>query len=178
MKVLFLSLTLNSYYLHVNCIAILRRKLPPERSIFGHNNQCNCEKLRPNQREVSRQRAGSCQAAVQLFNTSLYLFLDFLLLLCGFFQLGLQVTDLAQVPGRLGHAHKRTHKINRQRIRVREHSSDIYEKDPRQMICHVVCSRIDCLSLIKNARCLDWNISSKPFQMMYDLIAFENKIHI
>lgn len=53
------------------------------------------EKLKPNQKEVLRQQAGSWQGAVLLLNTSFYLFLDLLLLLCGFFQLGLQVTDLA-----------------------------------------------------------------------------------
>lgn len=73
----FSSLTVNCsadlYYLYVDCIAILRRKLPQKSSIFGHNNQRkSCEKLRTNQREVWRQETGSQEAAVQLVNTSLY----------------------------------------------------------------------------------------------------------
>lgn len=58
---------------------------------------------------------GSGQVAgrqLQCFlNASLYLFLDLLLLLCGLFQLGLQVTDLAQVPGRLVQRHTHTHNL-------------------------------------------------------------------
>lgn len=62
-----------------------------------------------------RQRAVSFQAAIVLLNTFLYLFLDLLLLLCGLLQLGLQVTDLAQVPGRLTCTHIHTDKVSIQR---------------------------------------------------------------
>lgn len=79
--------------------------------VWRRNNQRNRggkkkkekKRARCNQKEVLRQEAVSWQPAGLLLNTSSYLFLDLLFLLCSLFQLGLQVTDLAQVPSRLAH---------------------------------------------------------------------------